>query len=260
MDYERIYMSLMSTRQSLNRQKGLGAYYEEHHIKPTCLGGSNDKHNRVLLTAREHFIAHLLLVHTTTGQDRARMAYALHMMCQNNPNQQRVVNSRQFETARTLVSVHSRGANHPSFGSKRTVEQRKAISLRMSGPSNPRFGKVPWNKGLTAKTSPSLRKSGETYRRTVSEHPEILEGRKHSEETKRKIGMTHRGRPKSVAHRRKLSEALKGRGPSPEAIEKSAAARRGRSQETVECPHCGKVGGRPSMARWHFDNCKEKLA
>jgi len=27
----------------------------------------------------------------------------------------------------------------------------------------------------------------------------------------------------------------------------------------VECPHCGKVGQRPAMGRWHFDNCKERL-
>ena len=24
----------------------------------------------------------------------------------------------------------------------------------------------------------------------------------------------------------------------------------------VECPHCGKQGGKPNMRRWHFDKCK----
>ena len=24
------------------------------------------------------------------------------------------------------------------------------------------------------------------------------------------------------------------------------------------CQHCNKTGGAISMARWHFDNCKEK--
>lgn len=26
----------------------------------------------------------------------------------------------------------------------------------------------------------------------------------------------------------------------------------------VTCPHCGKVGAKMIMARWHFDNCKSK--
>ena len=28
----------------------------------------------------------------------------------------------------------------------------------------------------------------------------------------------------------------------------------------VTCPHCGKTGQKMIMARWHFDNCKFKLA
>ena len=31
------------------------------------------------------------------------------------------------------------------------------------------------------------------------------------------------------------------------------------SKVQVTCPHCGKVGTKLSMARWHFDNCKFKL-
>ena len=29
-------------------------------------------------------------------------------------------------------------------------------------------------------------------------------------------------------------------------------------KEIVECPHCGKQGGRPQMHQWHFDRCKHK--
>lgn len=29
-------------------------------------------------------------------------------------------------------------------------------------------------------------------------------------------------------------------------------------KEIIECPHCGKQGGLPSMTRWHLDNCKHK--
>ena len=38
-----------------------GVYCERHHIKPSSLGGNNDKDNIVRLYPREHYIAHLLL-------------------------------------------------------------------------------------------------------------------------------------------------------------------------------------------------------
>jgi hypothetical protein len=42
-------------------------YTEKHHIIPKSLGGSNKKDNLALLTAREHFICHLLLTKMTSG-------------------------------------------------------------------------------------------------------------------------------------------------------------------------------------------------
>jgi len=43
------------------RTKKENQYYELHHIVPKCNGGSNDVSNLVLLTYREHFVAHHLL-------------------------------------------------------------------------------------------------------------------------------------------------------------------------------------------------------
>lgn len=61
MDYRKHYAKLISTRINLKREKSKVDYYESHHIIPRCLGGSDDKDNLILLTAREHFIAHRLL-------------------------------------------------------------------------------------------------------------------------------------------------------------------------------------------------------
>lgn len=33
---------------------------------------------------------------------------------------------------------------------------------------------------------------------------------------------------------------------------------RGVEKEKVTCPHCNKIGGKNTMGRWHFDNCKVK--
>ena len=35
-------------------------------------------------------------------------------------------------------------------------------------------------------------------------------------------------------------------------------AGKGKKKPLVTCPHCGKEGGKPSMTRFHFDNCKLK--
>lgn len=41
--------------------------YHVHHIIPKCDGGDNSKENRVKLTSREHFIAHVLLAKGTNS-------------------------------------------------------------------------------------------------------------------------------------------------------------------------------------------------
>lgn len=61
MNYLNIYNKLCSTRKEEDRRKGNGIYYEEHHIKPKWLGGEDKRDNLVLLTAREHYLAHYLL-------------------------------------------------------------------------------------------------------------------------------------------------------------------------------------------------------
>lgn len=52
-------------------------YKEKHHIIPKSLGGSNDKSNLIYLTAKEHYICHLLLVRITQND---KIAYKK-MLC-----------------------------------------------------------------------------------------------------------------------------------------------------------------------------------
>lgn len=57
MDYQRIYNQIIERAKT----RQLEGYKEKHHIIPKCLGGSNNKDNLVELTAREHFLCHMLL-------------------------------------------------------------------------------------------------------------------------------------------------------------------------------------------------------
>lgn len=55
-------------------------YSECHHILPRSLGGDNGKENLVKLTAREHYIAHLLLTKFIGGEDQLKMFFAFSAM------------------------------------------------------------------------------------------------------------------------------------------------------------------------------------
>lgn len=59
-------------------------YVERHHIIPKSLGGTHDTINLIKLTAREHFICHLLLTKMLTGKEKSKMVYAVWRMCNSN--------------------------------------------------------------------------------------------------------------------------------------------------------------------------------
>jgi len=66
MNYQQIYDNILIQAKSENRKKLIKIssnwiYYEEHHIIPRCINGNDDTQNKVLLTAREHFICHKLV-------------------------------------------------------------------------------------------------------------------------------------------------------------------------------------------------------
>jgi len=58
----------------------LSSYKEKHHILPRCLGGKDNQENLVELTAKEHFIVHMLLCKFTKGQAKRSMLYAFKCM------------------------------------------------------------------------------------------------------------------------------------------------------------------------------------
>lgn len=99
--YTRWYFSIIDRSRLKNRAKKEG-YFEEHHIVPRSMGGTNEKRNRVLLTAREHFICHLLLTKMTSGLNKRNMSFALSIMATRNRYFPK--SSRLYETVRLLAS------------------------------------------------------------------------------------------------------------------------------------------------------------
>lgn len=135
MDYNKLYYNFMNSRKSMNRRKRDGVYYEKHHIIPMCLSGSNHKDNLVLLTAKEHFIAHRILY--KIYPDDKNIALAFWGMCnQKNKKIKRYIpSSRSYEEARLAFLKNNTGDNNPKgfLGKKHSEKTRIIQSISNKG-------------------------------------------------------------------------------------------------------------------------------
>lgn len=87
------------------RGRELDGYSERHHVLPKCMGGTDDSTNIVRLTAREHYIAHLLLCRMTDGTNQRKMAFAFSRMNGRSQTHERLLPpARWYEYSRKLLS------------------------------------------------------------------------------------------------------------------------------------------------------------
>jgi len=167
--YTKTYYNIIN-RAKLRR---IDSYKERHHIIPQSLHGSNSAENIVELTAREHFICHLLLTKMLQGEHKKKMTFALWLLCNvKNPSQQerhtptslryentRIahaenmsallkgvkktkmhwLNKRHTEETKLKQSVVKRGRLNPNFGKTQTEESKRLKSLSQVGISKPTF-------------------------------------------------------------------------------------------------------------------------
>lgn len=148
--YTRWYNSIIQRAQS--RVLPADVYIEKHHIVPKSIGGSDIHANMVSLTAKEHFVCHLLLVKMTTGLHRRSMAYAAWKMTQIDGRPRYAPCSSTYERLKKQLSEAYKGIPKTScywLGKKHTKETIEKQSKVKRGKSNPNFGveqKPEWNK------------------------------------------------------------------------------------------------------------------
>ena len=133
MNYTKIYASIV-LRAQIERTERLtlkkqGKYFEDHHIIPRSLGGVDNISNMALLTGREHFICHWLLVKIYKANQfaYAKMLLALWRMrgC-NGRYAGRYINARAYEYLRSdyanaigkITSTYQQGCGNSQYGSK----------------------------------------------------------------------------------------------------------------------------------------------
>lgn len=218
MNYQWHYDKLIETRKI--RIPDDSMYYEQHHIIPVSIGGTNEESNLIKLTAREHFLAHWLLWRIHRNR---QMAYAFWRMCTGNKQYRyNNISSRMYHEARKSFS----GNNCSTKNRVISAETRRKLSVNRAnlnksyiGEGNPMFGKT--------HTEESKEKMRFNARNRTSVNG--MKGRKHNVESILKISENRKGTHLSEEHKRQISEYNSGKVVSIETREKMGAWQRGRT-------------------------------
>lgn len=153
-----------------------------------------------------------------------------------------------------IVPKHMGGTNDPSNLVELTVEEHAEAHRKLYEEHGC------WQDHLAWKALSGQIKSDDIRRlKTIL----TWTGRKHSEQSKEKIKAARAKQIITDETRAKMSNSQKGRkitwelnSITPEANKKRSEKMTGKPKAKTQCPHCGKVGGGPQLARWHFANCK----
>lgn len=229
--------------------KILLGYVEGHHILPKCIAPNNDL---VYLTAREHFICHLLLTKMFNDPKiTQKLHFALASFLRKTKLQSgRILTNRQYEIARVSISKAMLG---------RTVSDETRYKQSII-----RKGRPPHNKGIRGKsTGPcsDSRKANISSSRLKTNKikchhcSKIIDPGnfkrfhgnmcKHNPDIDQKILQERTIKAKSSIERQKLM----GTYVKPTAMHGS-----------YNCPHCEKHGTNYGvMKRHHFDRCKYRV-
>jgi hypothetical protein len=112
-------------------------YTENHHIVPKSLGGDNSSVNLVKLTAREHYLCHLLLTKMVSGEAKYKMYFAFGMMMTGHKKNRYAPPSRFYSIRRSLVgkaiSFFNKGRTSWNAGIPRTESEKINISKSLTG-------------------------------------------------------------------------------------------------------------------------------
>lgn len=184
--WHRCYMSLMTKAKSAHKD----GYTERHHIVPKSLGGEDREDNIVTLTAREHLVAHKLLVRAVVPPARQKALAALWAMAVLRKGNNRIkMSSREFARLREEYFATRRGI-------PLCAETRRKISEALMG--------IPMRPEVIAKRSATL-KENLLSGKTIWYRPPLSDEAKRVRREKRSLSMT--GKWEATAEKSKLTKA-----------------------------------------------------
>lgn len=109
MNYKAHYERLIERART--REKPTG-YIEIHHVKPRCMGGTDEQENLVPLTPEEHFTAHLLLA--KMYPKNVGLIMAARMMCMTSHGR----NNKEYAWVRRRIAENMSDAIKEAWAKK----------------------------------------------------------------------------------------------------------------------------------------------
>lgn len=184
MNYQKHYNNLIDRA----KNRVLYTYFENHHIIPKCMGGTNHKSNLVKLTPEEHYVAHQLLIKIYPLEKK--LIFAAHMMTVGSTRVIRNNKSygwirRQWADELSKIAKDRTGEKNGMFERHHTDETKKKISESKKGQT------------LT-----------DEHKRIISE---ANKGKVLSDRHKEILSHTHRNKIVSDETRLKMSKSQKGK-------------------------------------------------
>jgi len=226
MDYQKQYTIIIRHAILQNRIKHNGIYYENHHVIPKCLDGSDEKENLILLTFKEHFLCHKLLTYIYP-HDR-KIACAYHKMAFSKKNKCHI-SARNYVYAKELISLIPM-----------SEETKEKIKISNTGRIHSEESKAKMSKKLKGKLASN-------------------KGKKMSEEQKLKLSLSHKGKPRiiSIETRKKMRESAKKKPHvSIETRKKMSEKRQGKLN-----PMAGKLGiNNPNFGSIRSEETRKKIS
>lgn len=232
MNYKQIYDTLISRAQS----REVEGYVEKHHIIPKCLGGSDDISNIVKLTAREHFIAHQLLVKIFPNEHK--LVYALRMMCASSSRHNR--NNREYSWAKEKFSkIHSARFKGIGTGGGHRFSNGHSLSV---GDKNGMYGKNHSNETKMLMSEKAKNRSDKTLDRMS----EAAKNRNYTDTGKAALSARSTGARNNMYGKNHTADS------------KKLMSEKAKRREKHKCEFCGKYAQKSLYVRWHGKNCKHR--
>lgn len=191
MNYKVIYDAIIENakRRIINND----ANYELHHIIPKSLGGTNDADNLILLSLKEHYVAH----HCLSKLGENKMLWAFWMMSNNrgfkisaNEYVKLRLNLKHTEETKRKISKANTGKFH-------TKETKRKIGELQLGELNHMFNK------------PHTEESKLKMCNSHKGEKNVNFGKSRNVETKLKIANSLKGKALSEQHKQKIRDAIK---------------------------------------------------